>query len=55
MKVLLICYKIEDKKGSEDGSGYNLAKRLATADINLTLVSRSNNIALLKNDSSFKH
>lgn len=54
-KVLLIIYKIEDHKGSEDASGYDIAKGLIQKGINLEIITRSNNASLLKNDIAFKN
>lgn len=54
-QVVFIAYKIEARRGSEDGSGYAVASRLAArADIELTIISRPNNIELLKRDPSFQ-
>lgn len=53
--LLLICYKIERGKGSEDGSGYNIAARLAQSGYQLTLISRCNNVDLLQDDPVFQH
>lgn len=53
MKILIVCYKIEGGKGSEDGSGYNIVKRLIELGCDVTVVSRVNNINLLKLDQNF--
>jgi len=50
--LLLIIYKIEDKKGSEDGCGFEIALR-AMQEHNVTIITRPNNIELLKNDKRF--
>jgi glycosyltransferase involved in cell wall biosynthesis len=54
MNVLLIVYKIEKDKGSEDGSGYNIALRMVKKYKDITIISRRNNIELLKSDPDFK-
>jgi len=54
MRVLLVCYAIEAGKGSESGSGYNIARRIAARCPDLTLVTRHNNAALLREDSAFR-
>src|SRR4051794_31374576 len=53
MNVLLICYKIEAGKGSEDGSGYHIAKELVRSGLKTTIISRSNNISLLSTNPEF--
>lgn len=53
MKILIVCYKIEGGKGSEDGSGYNIVKRLIDLGFDVTVVSRVNNVNLLKLDPNF--
>lgn len=50
---MLVCYKIEKGKGSEDASGYNIVKGITEKVPNLTLVSRPNHLAPLKNDPAF--
>jgi glycosyltransferase involved in cell wall biosynthesis/thymidylate kinase len=52
-RVLLSCYAIEAGKGSESGSGYNFASRLANRGYDLTLVTRRNNAARLLTDPVF--
>jgi glycosyltransferase involved in cell wall biosynthesis len=53
MNVLMVIYKIERNSGSEDGVGYELSKILAQNIKNLTLITRSNNAAKLKDDPLF--
>lgn len=53
MNILLIAYKIEPNKGSEDGTGYHLTKALLQKEKNITLITRSNNIDALKADPDF--
>ncbi len=55
MKVLIIAYKIEKDKGSEDGSGYNNIIEIAKKCEDLTLISRVNNIEKLEADPHFKN
>lgn len=55
MNIILIVYKIEKGKGSEDGTGYNIAKRLVDMGNNVTLISRVNNIEKLKKDPLFQN
>lgn len=54
MKILLIAYKIEPNKGSEDGTGYHLTKALAQRQKDITLITRTNNVEKLKSDEAFK-
>jgi glycosyltransferase involved in cell wall biosynthesis len=54
MKVCLIVYKIDPEKGSEDASGYHIAKELIKSYPDLTLISRYNNIKKLQQDNSFQ-
>lgn len=52
-RVLVVAYKIERSKGSEDGSGYNIIARIASrSDVELTLISRVNNIERLADDKA---
>lgn len=53
MNIILIAYKIEKDKGSEDGCGYHIARRLIKAGDNVILISRVNNIENLKRDPNF--
>jgi glycosyltransferase involved in cell wall biosynthesis len=55
MKLLFIAYKIEKNKGSEDGTGYNIARLLAKENISMTIITRQNNIDKLKNDPEFSN
>ncbi len=55
MRIILIVYKIEKNKGSEDGCGYHLALNLLKSTDQVTLISRVNNIKKLKNDPKFKN
>lgn len=55
MKLLLIVYKIEKDKGSEDGTGYHISEILAKKYQDITLISRNNNIEKLKKDPAFNH
>jgi glycosyltransferase involved in cell wall biosynthesis len=53
-RVLLIAYKIERDKGSEDGTGYHIASELARRpDLSITVISRRNNVELLHADLGF--
>ena len=52
--LLLICYKIEKDKGSEDGSGYNFVTHLADSVDSLTLITRNNNVEKLKLDENYQ-
>ena len=52
-RVALVCYAIEQGKGSEEGSGYNFARQIAAMDYDLTLLTRPNNAALLNDDPAF--
>ena len=54
MNILLIVYKIEKGKGSEDGSGYNIARRMVKKYSDITIISRKNNIEIMKGDPDFK-
>lgn len=54
-KLLLIAYKIEQGKGSEDGTGYHIAAELAAHHPDMTLISRVNNIEKLRHDPNFRH
>lgn len=51
--VLLICYAAEPGRGSESGSGYNYARELAKLPYDLTLITRVNNAAVLRQDKAF--
>lgn len=53
-RVLLIAYKIRADTGSEDGSGYHIAAELIRRGCCLTLISRENNVKLLRDDPNFK-
>ncbi len=53
MNILLIVYKIAPNRGSEDCTGYHLTKALMQKGMNITLITRSNNIDTLKNDPDF--
>ncbi|MCW2797047.1 glycosyltransferase [Nocardioides sp.] len=54
MKVAVIAYAIERGKGSEQGSGYNFCLELAQhTDLALTIVTRHNNAAPLREDPAF--
>ncbi len=53
MNLLLIAYKIEKGKGSEDGIGYHLARTLQRHASNMTLVTRVNNAEKLRFDPDF--
>jgi len=53
MKILLVAYKIEAGQGSEDSCGYNFASCLLARNVELTLVTRRNNAALLASDPRF--
>ena len=55
MRLCLIIYKIDAVKGSEDATGYHLACEIITHYPDVTLISRHNNIVLLKNDPAFKN
>ena len=48
MRLLLIAYKIEKDKGSEDGTGYHIAGLLGEKLQEITLITRGNNIPKLK-------
>lgn len=50
MRVLLICYQIERGKGSEAGSGYNFLLHLKDVVPHVTVLTRHNNAALLRQD-----
>jgi glycosyltransferase involved in cell wall biosynthesis len=52
-RVLLVCYAIEPGRGSEQGSGYNFSRELASLDVRLTLVTRRNNLPALEGDPAF--
>lgn len=54
MKVLIVAYKIEKDKGSEDGPSYNVIQRLLRLGFEITLVTRSNNVDLLRNDRLYR-
>ena len=53
--LLIVAYKIEKGKGSEDGSGYQALTRLIEAPYKITLISRVNNIELLQDDELFNN
>lgn len=53
MHVILIAYKIRKDAGSEDGSGYGIAADLLRRDIDVTLISRKDNVEYLRNDPLF--
>lgn len=54
LRVATICYAIEAGRGSEEGSGYNYCRTLAQDEgIELTIVTRRNNVAPLRTDSAF--
>src|SRR5438094_9792809 len=53
LRVLLVSYKIRAGKGSEDGSGYHIAAELARRGCDVTLISRVDNIDLLRHDPNF--
>ncbi|HEY1096074.1 MAG TPA: glycosyltransferase family 4 protein [Alphaproteobacteria bacterium] len=53
MKICLIIYKIDPVLGSEDASGYHLAKEIVKTYRDATLITRSNNIAALQADPAF--
>lgn len=53
MKALIVCYKIERGKGSEDASGYHLVSEIARSGIQVTLLTRQNNIDKLQEDPAF--
>lgn len=53
LRVLLVSYKIRAGRGSEDGSGYHIAAELARRGCDLTLISRIDNIDLLRGDPNF--
>ena len=53
-RILLTCYAIEAGKGSESGSGYNFARRVAGEGFDLTLITRRNNAERLRLDSAFE-
>lgn len=55
MKICLIVYKIDPVEGSENASGYHLAREIVQSYPQATLISRQNNIDKLKNDPAFKH
>lgn len=53
LRVLLISYKIRPQTGSEDGSGYHIAAELARRGCDLTLISRVDNVEILREDPAF--
>jgi glycosyltransferase involved in cell wall biosynthesis len=53
-RLLLIAYKIREGAGSEDGSGYHIAAELVRRGCDITLISRENNVELLRDDPNFK-
>jgi glycosyltransferase involved in cell wall biosynthesis len=55
IKVLIIIYKIEGQKGSEDASGYDIAKGLIEKNVNLEIITRANNAQKLNIDPIFKN
>lgn len=55
MNLLLIAYKIEKDKGSEDGTGYEIARLMAGKVNALHVITRANNISKLKNDPEFEN
>jgi len=55
MNILLVIYKIEENKGSEDGTGYHLALALMRKYQNITIISRQNNIEKLKRNPLFSN
>lgn len=54
LRVLVVAYKIERGKGSEDGAGYNIVRRLLERGHHVTLITRRNNTALLEADPAFQ-
>ncbi len=54
MKVLLVVYKIERGRGSEDGSGYGFVSGMIAQGLDLTVVTRRNNASLLAGDPLFE-
>lgn len=53
MNLLLVAYKIERDKGSEDGIGYHLAHQLRRHVSNMTIITRVNNADKLRLDPDF--
>lgn len=53
MNLLYIAYKIEKGQGSEDGTGYHMARILAEKTAALTILTRTNNLAKLQSDPDF--
>ena len=51
VRVLLVCYQIERGKGSEAGSGYNFLLHLKDTVPHVTVLTRHNNAALLREDA----
>ena len=54
MRILFLVYKIEKDKGSEDAPSYNIIKRFIKKNNKITIISRSNNIKLLKKNKIYK-
>ena len=53
MKICLIVYKIDPVAGSENASGYHLAKEISTQYPDTTIISRTDHIKKLKQDPHF--
>lgn len=54
MKICLIIYKIDPHAGSENASGYHIASEILKRYPDATLISRSDNVALLRQDPLFQ-
>ena len=54
MRILFLVYKIEKDKGSEDAPSYNIIKKFIKKNNKITIISRGNNIELLKKDKIYK-
>lgn len=54
MKICLIIYKIHPTEGSENASGYHLAREIIQKYPDTTLISRSNHIETLRQDPAFR-